>query len=144
MVGRVATSKHLCTTTELTLVAPVRQEFVATASNDSVAVASRLHVLLEVFFELRRAGLERSLDRTAGPLERLRTLHNFSWSVFDHGQKLLLAVTFDRPWEPYIRAIVDQSGPFLDVIFCHCEGYESSSTDQGYVAFAEWVRRHQV
>ena len=144
MVAKLTTSKHLRTSTELTLVAPIRSEFALTTSNDSVPMATRLGVLLATFFQLRRAAAERSLDGTAGPLERMRSLHNFCWSVFDNGQKLLLTVTFDRPWEPYIRAIVDLAGPFLDAIFCHCEGYQSCSTDQGYVAFASWVRRYQL
>ena len=141
MVARVATSKHLRTSTELTLVAPIRPEMAFSVSNDGVPMATRLGALLSVFFELRRAAVERALDGTLGPLERMRTLHNFCWSVFDNGQKLLLTVTFDRPWEPYIRAIVDQAGPILDVIFCHCQGYELSSTEHGYVPFADWVRQ---
>jgi deferrochelatase/peroxidase EfeB len=144
MVAKPRTSKHLRTSTELTLVAPIQSRFVLTASNESVPMATRLGALLTTFFELRRSAVERSLDDTRGPLERMRTLHNFCWSVFDGGQKLLLTVTFDRPWEPYIRSIVDLAGPFLDVILCHCEGYEQSSTDRGFLPFADWVRRHQI
>jgi Dyp-type peroxidase family len=141
---KIASSKHLRTATELTLVAPIKAKFARTPSHDAVAYATRLGALLTTLFELRRASIERAMDGSVGPLERLRTLHHFSWSVFDGGTQLLLAVTFDRPWEPYIRAIVDRAGPFLDAIFCHCEGYDPCSTEQGYLRFAEWVRSHQI
>jgi Dyp-type peroxidase family len=144
MVAKPRTSKHLRTSTELSLVAPIQPRFVQTASNESVPMATRLGALLGTFFELRKAAVERSLDGTAGPLESMRTLNNFCWSVFDGGQKLLLTVTFDRPWEPYIRSIVDLAGPFLDAIFCHCTGYEGCSTEHGYVPFAGWVRQRQI
>jgi Dyp-type peroxidase family len=144
MAVKIASSKHLRTATELTLVAPIKAKFARTPSHDTFAYATRLGALLGTLFELRRASIEQAMDGSVGPLERLRTLHHFSWSVFDGGTKLLLAVTFDRPWEPYIRAIVDRAGPFLDVIFCHCEGYEPCSTERGYRRFAEWVRRHQI
>jgi Dyp-type peroxidase family len=144
MVSKIVTSKHLRTSTELTLVAPIEARFVRNEANDTISVATRLGAVLETFFAMRRASVERAMDGVVGPLERMRTLYNFSWSVFDEGSKLLLAVNFDRPWEPYIRSIVDLAGPFLDVIFCHCEGYAESSTEHGYVEFARWVRRRQI
>ena len=78
----------------------------------------------------------------------MTTLHFIQWAILDEGTRLLLAVTFEGPWEAYIRNIVDQAGPFLDTIFCHCEGYsggrESHATANGYDGFARWVREHQV
>src|SRR5262245_30939190 len=110
----VITSKHLKTATELTLVADIRPEFVWTKNNELVSYATRLGFMLKTFFELRRAATEQTNVPSIGPLEQLRTVYNFTWSIFDRGSKLLLSVTFDRPWEPYIRAIVDQAGPMLD------------------------------
>ena len=89
MVAKPVTSKHLRTTTELTLVAPIKAKFARTDANDSVAYASRLGLLLKTFFELRRVSIERAVDGAVGPLERMRSLYNFSWSVFDEGSKLL-------------------------------------------------------
>ena len=135
-------SQHLRTAVELTLVANIRRGFVA--SLETMSYATRLGLLLNLLFELRKTSVEHTGDDYIGPLERLRTLHFVRWSIFDSGSKLLLAVSFDRPWEPYIRAIADEAGPLLDVIFCHCEGYEGHSTSDGYVRFAQWVRAHQV
>ena len=73
----------------------------------------------------------------------MRSLYFVRWSILD-GKRLLLAVNFDRPWEPYIRGIVDYAGPFLDVIFCHCADYVGHSTRDGYVKFGTWVRQKQV
>ncbi len=140
----VVTSKHLKTATELTLVADIRPEFVWTKNGDLVSYGTRLGLMLKTFFELRRAATEQTNIPSVGPLEQLRSLYNFTWSIFDRGSKLLLSVTFDRPWEPYIRAIVDQAGPLLDAIFCHCTGYEGHSSEDGYLAFASWVRERQI
>src|SRR5512147_1415023 len=118
----VVTSKHLQGATELTLIAPIKPGFVAIP--DPTSYASRLRTTLEFLFASRQRAVERDgLVGSAGPLERLRSLHFVHWSIHDQDRKLLLAVSFDGPWEPYIRAIVDEAGPILDVIFSHCEGY---------------------
>jgi Dyp-type peroxidase family len=135
------TSKHLKTSVELTLLADIKPGF--PDSIELVSYATRLGILLKMFFELRRVTIEERPSGLSGPLERLRSLHFVRWSILD-GRKLLLGVTFDRPWEPYIRGIVDQAGPFLDVILCHCREYEGHSTVDGYLRFAEWVRKYQI
>jgi len=135
------TSKHLKTSVELTVLADIKPGF--PDSIELVSYATRLGLLLKMFFELRRVSIEERPSGFIGPLERLRSLHFVRWSILE-GRKLLLGVTFDRPWEPYIRGIVDRAGPFLDVILCHCKDYEGHSTVDGYLPFAEWVRKHQV
>jgi Dyp-type peroxidase family len=140
-MGNDVSSKHLRTATELTLIADLRSGFVETA--DVISFPTRLGALLKTFFELRKIGIEQQASGYIGPLERLRSLYFVRWSILD-GKKLLLAVNFDRPWEPYIRGIVDYAGPFLDVIFCHCADYTGNSTRDGYVKFGNWVRAKQV
>ncbi|MEN9579328.1 MAG: hypothetical protein RJA70_2337 [Pseudomonadota bacterium] len=136
-----ATSKHLKTASELTLVADILPGLVG--STDVVSYAGRLGRLMATLFELRRNQVEAGSAASLGPLERLHSLYFVRWAILD-GSKLLLAVSFDSPWETYIQAIVDDAGPLLDVIFCHCVGYEGCSSDKGYTKFAEWVRAHQV
>lgn len=139
----VVTSKHLQGATELTLIAPIKPGFVAIP--DAISYASRLRTTFEFLFVSRQRALERDgLVGIAGPLERLRSLHFVHWSIHDQDRRLLLAVSFDGPWEPYIRAIVDEAGPILDVIFSHCEGYAGNSCFDGYQKFAAWVRQRQV
>lgn len=150
------TSKHLRTSTELTVIAPIKHGFIENV--DTMTYASRLRLLLNVLFELRKAADERKPSERkpspttgaragreyVGPLERLQTLHFVQWALIDGDTKLMLNVTFDRSWEAYIRDIVDLAGPLLDVILCHCADYEGHDTSLGYEKFAEWVRAHQV
>lgn len=145
------TSKHLRTSTELTVIAPIKQGFVENV--DTMTYASRLRLLLNVLFELRKGADERSAGvprqgnqelEYVGPLERLQTLHFVQWAVFDDDTKLMLNVTFDRSWESYIRDIVDIAGPLLDIILCHCADYEGHASSLGYERFSQWVRAHQV
>jgi predicted acylesterase/phospholipase RssA/deferrochelatase/peroxidase EfeB len=135
-------SLHLRKSSELLLIAPIKQGLVPIPPTTSYT--TRLGELLVALFELRSAAIERSGNQLVGPLERVTTLHFIQWAILDGGTRLLLAVTFDGPWESYIRGIVDDAGPFLDLIFGHCEGYEGHSSDKGYEAFASWVRAHQI
>ena len=141
-------SQHLRKSSELLLIAPIKKGLVPVPFTITYAV--RLQMLLEGFFGIRQAGIERfaGLSKLNGPLETVTSLHFIQWAIIDEGTRLLLAVTFEGPWEGYIRGIVDNAGPFLDSIFCHCEGYsggrESHATADGYDGFARWVRQHQV
>jgi deferrochelatase/peroxidase EfeB len=128
--------------TELTLLADIKPGLIE--ASDSRTYATRLRILLRTLFGIRKQGVEAALGLPfVGPLERLRSLHFVRWSIIDN-QKLLLAVAFDGPWEPYIRRIADTAGPLLDVILCNCVDYDQHSTDKGYPKFAEWVRRYQI
>ncbi|MFZ5891849.1 MAG: hypothetical protein ACOY0T_12405 [Myxococcota bacterium] len=139
----VVTSKHLQGTTELTLIADIKPGLVPVP--DPMSYAFRLRRVLEFLFLARKSAVERyGQVGSAGPLERLRMLHFVHWSIHDNDRKLLLAVSFDGAWEPYIRAIVEDAGPILDIIFSHCEGYAGHSCYDGYEAFAGWVREHQI
>ncbi len=134
-------SKSLRTLTELTLLADIKPGFVPVP--DLMSYATRLGALLKALFGLRRQSIEAEPSGYVGPLERLQSLHFVRWSILE-GKKLLLGVSFDRAWEPYIRGIVDEAGPFLDVIFCHTKDYDGHATSDGYAKFSQWVRAHQV
>jgi predicted acylesterase/phospholipase RssA len=142
-------SLHLRKSSELLLIAPIKEGLVAQVPV-TITYAARLEQLLKAFFALRQAGVERLAgnETLIGPLETVTSLHFVQWAILDNGTRLLLAVTFEGPWESYIRGIVDNAGPFLDVIFCHCEGYfggaDRNSTADGFEPFAQWVRQHQV
>lgn len=136
--------KHLGGSSELTVVMPVKQGFVDT--RDTRTYATRARLLLKTLNAVRTSALEASLFRAyAGPIEKLRTIYFARFTVFDNESKLLLAVAFDSPWEPYIRKIWRYAGSLLDAICCNCEGYEEEHRSEfGYDAFARWVRKHQV
>lgn len=139
----VVTSKHLQGTTELTLIADIKPGLVPIP--EPMSYAYRLRRVLEFLFQARQNAVERSGQvGSAGPLERLRMLHFVHWAIHDHDRKLLLAVSFDGPWEPYIHSVVEEAGPLLDVIFSHCEGYAGRSCFDGYEPFSAWVRERQI
>ena len=138
----VATSKSLRTSTELLLIADIKPGLVQLS--EPMTYATRLEKFFEALFALRKRAVELEGSGFIGPLERLRTLHFVRFAIFDDQRRLLLAVTFDKPWEPYIRTIVDDAGPILDVICSHCVGFENSTSKHGYPAFARWVHEHQI
>ena len=139
----VVTSKHLQGTTELTLIADIKPGLVPVP--EPMSYAFRLRRVLEFLFQARQNAVERfGQVGNAGPLERLRMLHFVHWAIHDNDRKLLLAVSFDGPWEPYIHSVVEEAGPILDVIFSHCEGYAGRSCFDGYEPFSAWVRERQI
>lgn len=140
MTEERTSSRSLRGSTEITLLAKVKEGFVPFA--DPMTYAERLTKLLDVLFLLRKASTEGGVG-DAGALEKLHSIHFIHFTVFEEEGLLLLVVDFDRPWEPYIRLIVDEAGPVLDVIFSHCEGYEGHTSQHGYEKFAEWVRERQ-
>ena len=56
---------------------------------------------------------------------------------------LYLTATFDGAWEPYMRLIWDPLGPFLDLLFCNCDGYVTA-TEHSFEEYAQWVRDNQM
>lgn len=143
-MAREVTSKHLIGSTELTVVMPIRQEFVDV--RDTITYATRLRFMLRILNAIRKASRESVIAREyVGPIERLRTINEARFGILENDTRLLLGVSFDEPWEPYIRTIRDDAGPLLDAICSHCVGYTSNyRSDLGYEEFAKWVRMYQV
>lgn len=56
---------------------------------------------------------------------------------------LYLTATFDGAFEPYMRLIWKPLGPFLDLLFCNCEGYVPAS-ENSFPTYLKWVREHQM
>ncbi len=136
-------SRHVGPSSELLFSVPVKRGFVPWRG--TMSYASRLRLFLRLADALPvvgHEGPERGLY--VGSIDRLRTLHFARWTLFDEDRRLLLAVTFDHPLEPYLRRIVDEAGPLLDAILCHCEDYDGCSTDLGYAGFLGYAQRHQI
>jgi Dyp-type peroxidase family len=135
-------SKHLQGITDLTLLAPIKQGLIDAL--DTRTYTARLKLLMTTLNSLRSSSREFSMFRPfSDGAERIRTIHSLRLAILEPEQKLLLAVTFDRPWEPYIRIIWRDVGTLLDVIFCNCEGYVTAyghSVDE----YFDWVRKAQI
>lgn len=140
------TSNHLRGTSELMLVAPIKDGFVDHPSR-LISYATRLGNLLEVLLQGRRLATEVNLLPGSGPLERLDTIFSTQWAIRQRPQRseLIVSAVFDSSWEAYMRSLQTNTGELLDAIFCHCEGYEQHTcVDHGYEAFSAWLRDHQV
>jgi Dyp-type peroxidase family len=134
------TSKHIGTATELTCLMKIRSGFIPAL--DTMSYATRLRVVFKVLQALRVASREqKTLKPVLDIVEAARTVHAFSWAIVNEGQ-LLLTVSFDRPWEPYIRVIWKDLGPLLDLFLCNCEDFVPST--ESFDRFADFVRKHQV
>lgn len=134
------TSKHIGTATELTCLMPIRQGFVPVL--DTRTYATRVRIVFKVLQNLRTISREvRHLKPILDIVDAARTVQSFSWSIVNDRQ-LLLSVSFDRPWEPYIRVIWKDLGPLLDLFLCNVEGFVPSA--EGHERFAAFVRRHQI
>lgn len=135
--------KTLGTSTELLVISDLKQDFIK--ARDSITYATRLRILLRTLNSIRKIGLEEKGNTVyIGPIDRLQTIHQVRWTVIDENRRMLLAVTFDRPLETYVRRIVNIAGPVLDAILCHCEDYENKACWQGHDGFAQYVAENQV
>ena len=136
------TSKSLAGPSEICMLMPIKAGF-----TDALATQTyegRLASFTKLFSDLRAVSRESRLSRPFSDIvDRLETIHGVTISIVDG--KLLLAVHFDRPWEPYIRMVWEQLGHIFDLILCNCEGYvEAYRNNLGYEAFAGWIRKYQV
>jgi Dyp-type peroxidase family len=135
-------SKHLQGITDLTLVAPIGQELVHAL--DTRTCETRVKLLMKTLNSLRSSSREFAPIRPfSDTVERIQAIHSFRLAILEPEKKLLLAVTFDGAWEPYIRLIWRDLGTLLDVIFCNCDGYKSAF-HHGFDEYAAWIRSCQV
>lgn len=140
-----ATSLHLRNTHELLLLIPLKQGFVE-GTDRRTSYASRLRVLLATLYRPSRGVLEKSLMPTASFTDKLGNIYHFHYGVVERLQQsqLILSATFDSTFESYFHNLVDNVGAFLDAVFCHCQGYTGRTCQDGYEAFADFIREHQI
>jgi Dyp-type peroxidase family len=137
-----ATSKHLLGSAELTCLMPIKSGFVG--EFETRTYTTRLRFAMKVLHGLRQASRHVSAVRVLPDIvDVIRSIHSFRLAIV-HEKFLLLAVTFDRPWEPYIRAVWEGLGPLLDLLLINCVEYEAEASDKGFDRFSAWVRRHQI
>jgi Dyp-type peroxidase family len=155
-------SKTIDGITDLVVVAPIREGFIHAYEN--ITYATRLRIVAEALNRIRVSAREHEFTVPFSDVtERIMTLLDFRIGVLDKDlfaqrkdrsgkdatytieprRFLYLTATFDSAWEPYMRLIWDPLGPFLDLIFCNCEGYVPAG-DNSCEDFLNWVRDHQV
>ena len=133
------TSKHIDGITDLVVIAPIKDGFIQAYEN--ITYASRLKLVAEALNRIRVAA--REYERVvpySDVTERILNLLDFRVGVLDKDlfglsrlapgelalgsrRYLYLTATFEGGWEPYMRLIWKPLGPFLDLLFCNCDGY---------------------
>lgn len=138
----VVKGKSLTGSSDLTLLAPIRQGLVP--SLEAITYKTRVKRLLKTLQGGRASLHEYALLRPiSDAVERVAKIHSFRVAVLEPEDKVLLAVTFDGTWEAYIRVLWQKVGTLLDVIFCNTEGYVVSH-GATFDAWADWVRKVQI
>jgi Dyp-type peroxidase family len=136
------TSKHILGTTELTCLMPIKSGFVG--EFETRTYATRLRIAMKVLNGLRVNSREVAPLRIFPDIvDVIRSIHSFQLSIIGNKQ-LLLAVTFDGPWESYMRFVWSGLGKLLDLLLINCVDYEAHASDKGFDRFSDWVRRHQI
>jgi len=135
------TSRHIQGATELTCLLPIKKRFADVFETHTYT--TRLRILLRSLHSLRLASRESVPERMfPDVVDAIRAIHSFRLSII--GDKLMLAVDFDRPWEPYMRIVWRGLGELLDLILINCEGYEGHTFNDGFDCFAAYIRAHQI
>ena len=136
------TSRHLSGITELSCLMPLKPGFVEAL--DTRTYATRARIVMKVLNDLRKSAREQRLRRPLVDLvDAAGPIHAFSIGLVNDRQ-LMLSVTFDQAWEPYMRTVWAELGPLLDLLTCHCEGADAHLSAHGFDRFSEYLRRHQV
>lgn len=136
------TSKHVLGTTELTCLIPMRTGFVA-GTLDTRTFATRARIAMRLLHTLRLTAREVLAVRPVpDSVDAITGIYSFAFYMLQNRQ-LLLSVSFDKPWEAYMRVVWKRLGPVLDLVLCNCEGYDLPAYDQGFERFVAWIRERQ-
>ena len=141
-------SKHLKGINDLVVAAPLKPGFID--AFEHVTYETRARIVLDAFQKMRLVSSDYNLISVLlDSAELIQSIRSFRLAIVEIetetsvDKRLVLAVTFDQPWEPYIRQIWNPLGRMLDVVFCHCQGYVTA-VDHSYEEYARWVRDNQV
>jgi hypothetical protein len=132
---------------DLTVVAPVRRGFVPAL--DAVTYKSRVQRVLRTLHGGRQLAHEHDLARLlSDAVERVGRIQSIRIALIESPDQVapdqvMLAVTFDGPWESYIRVIWQKVVRSLDLIFCNTEDYVNG-WEAGYEAWCGWLRGRQA
>jgi Dyp-type peroxidase family len=127
---------------DLTLLAPLRQGFVE--SLESVTWRTRTQRVLASLHGGRRVAHEHSYARLlSDAVERVGVIQSVRVAVLDAQDAVLLAVSFDGPWEAYIRTLYEKVGTLLDLVFCGTQDYVTAHGHR-FDEWLAWAQRVQV
>ena len=154
-----AVSKNIDGITDLIVVAPIKDGFIA--AFETLSYTGRLQLVAKALNRLRVTAREHErLVPFTDVTERILSLLDFRIGIIDKDlyglakteddglelkprRFLFLTATFEGGLEPYMRQIWRPMGPFLDLMFCNCDGYVTA-TEHSFDEYFQWVRDNQV
>jgi hypothetical protein len=98
---------------------------------------------LTVILKLLPGGAKRiraMLDMGTTNADKIGTLHDMRYVLFDNDTKILFCTTYDTEWDPYINDFATQVPDDLDVVFGNCEGWPGIRSP----AVKDFVVQHQI
>ena len=72
--------------------------------------------------------------------DRIGTLHDLRFVIFDNDTRLLFATTFDDDWDAYINDFASAIPDYIDLAFGEAEGYPGIHSPD----IKDWIVKHQV
>lgn len=127
---------------DLTLLAPIKPGLVE--SLESLSYKTRIKRVLELLHGARTHAHEFHLARLlSDSIERVGAIQSVRVAVLEPENKVLLSVSFDGPWDAYVRVLWDKVGTLLDLIFCGTQDYVLASGGR-FEAWREWAQRVQI
>jgi lysophospholipase L1-like esterase len=137
----VPKSRGLGGSSDLTLLAKVKPGFID--SLESVTYKTRVKRVLDLLHAARMDSHEyHAAQLLSDSVERVGAIQSVRVAVFEPEDEVLLSVSFDGPWEAYIRVLWDKVRPLLDLIFCSTEEYPAHA-GCSFEEWLNWARRVQ-
>ncbi len=135
-------ARTLGQSSDLTLLAPLKPGFVE--SLDSVTYKTRTQRVLDALHGARQSAHEHARARLlSDAVERVGAILSVRVAVLEPQDQVLLSVSFDGPYQAYIRVLWDKVGTLLDLIFCGTVGYVTA-WEHGFDEWLQWARRVQI
>jgi len=133
--------RHLGGSSDLTLLAPIKPGFID--SLESVTYGTRARRVLTLLHEVRRGSHEHALARLlSDAVERVGAIQSARVAIFEPENAILLSVSFDGPWEAYLRVLWQKVGALLDLFFCNTAGHVPAATSS-FESWLQWARSVQ-
>ena len=98
---------------------------------------------LTVILKLLPGGAKRiraALETGSTNADKIGTLHDMRYALFDNDTKILFCTTYDTEWDPYINDFATQGPDDLDVVFGNCEGWPGIRSSE----IKDWIVKHQI
>lgn len=137
-----AKTGRLLDSSDLTVAAPIKQGLIP--SLDAVSYKTRAERVLQLLQLGRQGQHEFELTRVlSDAVERVGQIHAVRVGIIEPHNLLMLSVTFDGDWEPYMRVVWQKVSRLLDLLFCHTENY-TFGWESDYEHWMRWLRSRQV